>query len=197
LIPTTEEIVAYWARVEDECGLGVDWSEAHERCWRCGYRSALEKCHIVPAALGGTATAGNFVLLCGRCHREAPNHEDPQYMWRWIRATCVPLYDTYWYIRGCEEFEVMFGRKPFGWLTHLAAEVPGLFDEQQDLLDAEYSRVVIHFGEGRLNPATIACVLAEVEKAMAARHDVTLPALPPPIRARGGFMGELPRMSAD
>jgi hypothetical protein len=47
-----EQIIDYWARVEDECGMAVDWGEAHERCWRCGDKSQLEKCHIVPAPLG-------------------------------------------------------------------------------------------------------------------------------------------------
>src|SRR5262249_7661154 len=66
---------------EDECGLGVDWSEAEERCWRCGYKSSLQKCHIVPDSLGGAARPSNLVLLCCRCHREAPNVADPRFMW--------------------------------------------------------------------------------------------------------------------
>ncbi len=43
-----EDIVNYWSRMQDECGLSVDWSEAHERCWRCGYKAKLQKCHIIP-----------------------------------------------------------------------------------------------------------------------------------------------------
>ncbi|MEV6238890.1 HNH endonuclease signature motif containing protein [Lentzea sp. NPDC051838] len=76
------------------------WGEAHDRCWRCGYKSLLEQCLIVPESLGGTDSADNLVLLCGRCRREAPNHQDPQYMWRWLRATRVSSDDTYWTIRG-------------------------------------------------------------------------------------------------
>lgn len=31
-------IVRYWAARVDECDLSVDFSEAHECCWRCGAR---------------------------------------------------------------------------------------------------------------------------------------------------------------
>ncbi len=33
---TIAEAVDYWSRHQSECGLSVDWAEAHERCWRCG-----------------------------------------------------------------------------------------------------------------------------------------------------------------
>ncbi len=33
------EIVDYWFSIVDECGLSVDASEAHERCWRCGCKN--------------------------------------------------------------------------------------------------------------------------------------------------------------
>jgi len=59
-----EEIVDYWKRHEDECGLSVDWAEAHERCWRCGCEKNLERCHIIPDSLGGKDEPSNLVLLC-------------------------------------------------------------------------------------------------------------------------------------
>ncbi|AXB43979.1 HNH endonuclease [Amycolatopsis albispora] len=170
-----KQIVDYWAAVEDESGLAVDWAEAHERCWRCGYRSRLERCHIIPDSLGGRASPDNLVLLCGRCHREAPNHAEPEYMWRWLRATCVPLYDTYWTIRGTAEFEVMFGRKPLECLLAAGIAVDELTDGFRAVLKDEFARAVIHFGEGRLNPSTIACIMAEAERKLAHHHGVTLP----------------------
>lgn len=187
---TVDEIVSYWAETEDECGLGVDWAEAHERCWRCGYKTILEKCHIIPAKLGGGATPNNLVLLCSRCHREAPNHQNPEYMWRWLRSTCVSFYDTYWTIRGWEEFEVMFGRKPLDWIGSLGSKVPDLAQEFEAEIEKEFRKTVIHFGEGRLNPSTVACVLAEIEQTVASRHGVTLP-VSPTIRALRGFMSTL------
>jgi len=166
---TNEQIVAYW--VEHEIGLAVDWSEAHERCWRCGYKSGLERCHIVPASLGGADRADNLVLLCGRCRREAPSHQDPQYLWRWLRATRTESYDTYWTIRGWEEFEVIFGRKPLACFT----EAGDLAAECRDLAAHEFAKTIGDVGENRLNPSTIACMIAEVEKKLAQRHGITLP----------------------
>lgn len=84
---THREIVEYWAARESDAGLGVNWSEAETRCWRCGYEGRLERCHIVPSALGGADEPHNLVLLCKRCHREAPNVADPRYMWIWLRKT--------------------------------------------------------------------------------------------------------------
>ncbi|WP_330278058.1 hypothetical protein OG205_21755 [Lentzea sp. NBC_00516] len=40
-----------------------------------------------------------------------------------------------------------------------------------DALDREFEKAIIHFGEGRLNPSTIACVIAEAEKKLADRAD--------------------------
>ena len=93
---TIPEIVDYWARHTDECGLSVDFAEAHERCWRCGCRRRLERCHIVPDSLGGEDTPSNFVILCKRCHLDNPNVADPEVMWDWMRAYSVPFYDTFW-----------------------------------------------------------------------------------------------------
>jgi hypothetical protein len=155
-----QEIVDYWVSIDDECRLGVDFTEAHERCWRCGYRASLQRCHIVPDSLGGVDHPSNRVLLCGRCHREAPNHTNPKYMWVWLRATCSSLYDIYWTQRGFEEFEKMFGRKPFSELDESQAST----NEAVELLRDELRNTTIHYGEGRLNPSTIACVIAEIEE---------------------------------
>lgn len=157
------EIVSYWAKRENESGLSVDWSEAHERCWRCGCKSKLERCHITPHSLGGADDPSNLVLLCHLCHREAPNVKDPKFMWIWIRAHGTTFYDTFWMIRGMEEFKKMFGRKPFEDFedTDLSAIVKeGLSKEMSKAIRS----AIIHFGEGRMNPSTIACILYEVEE---------------------------------
>ncbi len=162
-MPTTKckDIIDYWVRREDECGLSVDWAEAHERCWRCGYKSVLHRCHIIPDSMGGPDEPSNLVLLCNRCHREAPNVNDPRFMWIWIRAYGTSFYDTFWWIRGYEEFEKMFKRKPF-------ANVDTQSISQEDIkaaMQIAIQSATIHFGEGRMNPATIACVLYQVEEA--------------------------------
>ena len=88
---TREQIVAYWADHVSEAGLSIDFSEAQERCWRCGCQRSLERCHIVPDSLGGVDTASNLVLLCKRCHLDNPNTADPEIMWDWLHAYAVPF----------------------------------------------------------------------------------------------------------
>ena len=53
-------------------------------------------CPIIPKALGGTDEPSNLVLLCSRCHLEAPEENDPEAMWKWIKLTKIVLYDLYW-----------------------------------------------------------------------------------------------------
>ncbi len=158
-----QEIVDYWERREDECRLGVDWAEARKRCWRCGYRSTLRRCHIIPDPHGGPKSPHNLVLLCGRCHREAPNVADPRFMWIWLSATCVPHYDMYWTNRGIEEFERIFGRRPFE--AHGFAELTE--ERVLALLREEVRKTTVHFGEGRVKPSTIACTFALIEERVA------------------------------
>ena len=38
---SVKDIVDYWEGKQDESGLSVDWEEAEERCWRCGYEKRL------------------------------------------------------------------------------------------------------------------------------------------------------------
>ncbi len=35
-----KDLVAYWALRIDECGMPVDWGDAHEACWACGVRTS-------------------------------------------------------------------------------------------------------------------------------------------------------------
>jgi 5-methylcytosine-specific restriction endonuclease McrA len=84
-MPRCFSVVSVWYSIpsklrsarEDECGLGVDWADARNRCWRCGREARLELCHIVPASRDGLRKSSNLVLLCKRCHKEAMNVSDP------------------------------------------------------------------------------------------------------------------------
>jgi len=105
---TKKQIVDYWVLLEDECGLSVDWAEAEERCWRCGYEANLQRCHIIPESLGGKDEPSNLVLLCPRCHIDAPNVESKTFMWDWIRANGTSFYDTFWDIRARKEYEFIY-----------------------------------------------------------------------------------------
>lgn len=103
-----KEIVEYWEGIQDECGLSVDWAEAGERCWRCGYEKRLQRCHIIPDSLGGKDEPSNLVLLCERCHIDAPNVESETFMWDWIRANGTSFYDTFWDLRAQKEYEFIY-----------------------------------------------------------------------------------------
>ena len=106
-------IADYWSNNPKkicETELNFDWSEAKTHCWGCGKKdSKLERCHIIPHALGGEDTPSNYVLLCNMCHIESPDSTDPSHIWDWIKSKYIPfsLYDTY----KIREALVMFKQK--------------------------------------------------------------------------------------
>ena len=152
-----KDIVDYWFTRVDECGLSVDASEAHERCWRCGCKKNLERCHIIPASLGGKDEPSNLVLLCKRCHLENPNVNDPEIMWDWLRAYGVPFYDTFWDLLGQKEYEFIYHKSFISELEDL-----GIVDlEDINKILKEYAPIIIkevrhHYGHPYMNTATIA-----------------------------------------
>lgn len=104
-MPPKSRIAEYWlgteegrSRLPDNAAL-IDFGEPS--CFACGAMAAapdeppvlwkvwnraglLERCHLVPRALGGPDTCKNLVLLCRACHHDAPDVADPQYMLDWI-----------------------------------------------------------------------------------------------------------------
>ncbi|MBL4761873.1 MAG: HNH endonuclease [Gammaproteobacteria bacterium] len=157
---TQREIVDYWTRNQDECGLSVDWTEAEKLCWRCAHKRKLQRCHIIPRALGGEETPNNLVLLCAQCHAEAPNVADPDFMWAWLRAHAVPFYGTYWQERGLKEYELIYGEKPFSGLVH----TDELIQELTEMLGNVLSKTSTHWGQGKINPSTWAWVCRQVDQ---------------------------------
>lgn len=96
-----KEIADYWKinNTISELDLNFDWSDAELHCWNCGdYKKdrvgkkvKLERCHIIPHALGGKDEPSNYVLLCHRCHQESPDSINPKYMWEWIKGNKLKL----------------------------------------------------------------------------------------------------------
>lgn len=152
----SKEIVDYWFKIVDESGLSVDASEANERCWRCGYKTPLERCHIIPSSLGGPDTADNLVLLCRRCHIENPNVNDPKIMWDWIRAYGTPFYDTFWTLESYKEYEFIYGKSFEEELKERTIEDIAKFKE---IYVQKQKGVSYHYGHPHLNKATLAGVL--------------------------------------
>lgn len=91
--------------------LNVDACDTLTHCWRCGTESKLEKCHIVPHALGGKDEPSNYVLLCHRCHLEGPNVSDPKYMWDWLYAskTRFSFYNSWEENKILDKYESIYG----------------------------------------------------------------------------------------
>ncbi len=156
---THREIVEYWAVNLNESGLSVDIAEADKLCWRCSQKRSLQRCHIVPRSLGGSEAPSNLVLLCAQCHAEAPNVEDSDFMWVWLRAHAVSFYGLYWYQRGFREYEFIFGKKPFSNLENMEEIMPKV----RLAIETYLANTSTHWGQGKINPATIAWLLHKVE----------------------------------
>lgn len=147
---TKKQIVNYWVQHVDESNLSVDFSEAEERCWRCGCKRNLERCHIVPVSLGGEDMPSNFVLLCKRCHMDNPNVADPEIMWDWLRAYKVPFYDTFWVVQGAKEYEKLYQTT---WEEELKKRKinAGNLEELRAIIKEQFSKSSYHFGDPHLN----------------------------------------------
>ena len=152
---TIEEIVDYWSEYENESELSVDFDEANKRCWRCGHKRKLERCHIVPASRGGEDTPSNLVLLCKDCHKENPNVTDSEIMWDWLRAYAVPFYNTFWYEMGLAEYERIYGIKIIDEINRRNMSLEDI-EEIKGMMKDISSKTTYHFGSGHLNPATVA-----------------------------------------
>ena len=159
------DVVDYWSAREDDYGLGATWADADKLCWRCGRRAKLQQCHIVPKSRGGACEPSNLVLLCRLCHREAPSVSDPRYMWIWLRATSDAFFEVFRFRRAMDQYVTIFGRAPFEGVDVAAVPV----EEMESLLRQILRGTVVHFGEGHLNPVTVACVIHQVEQVLQAK----------------------------
>jgi hypothetical protein len=91
-------------------------------------------------------------------------------MWTWLRAHAVPFYGTYWDERGFREYEFIFGNKPFDGLD-LEKFRPGLTEAMRRHLQ----KTSTHWGQGKLNPSTIAWVIRRTEEELTLRSQPLSP----------------------
>lgn len=166
---TKKQIVEYWEQYVDESSLSIDFAEAGERCWRCGCKRNLERCHIIPQSLNGEDVPSNFVLLCSRCHLDNPNVADPEVMWDWLRAYKVSFYDTFWIVQGMKEYEKIYGKS---FKEELKARKIDESDsgEIYDIMKEQVSKASYHFGDPHLNVATLAGIIRMTIKEYDKRH---------------------------
>lgn len=106
-LPAKSQIFGYWKERLGEHGFLIDWGEPS--CWVCGYRYGtkydikrpdadwseifkrwdaipLQRCHIIPRALGGTNDCANLFLMCRECHDRAPNTSIAGVFFEWALA---------------------------------------------------------------------------------------------------------------
>lgn len=98
------------------------------------------------------------MLLCAQCHSEAPNVNDPEFMWAWLRAHAADFYGAYWYLRGFREYELVFGVKPF-----LGLDSADFLPKVRDVISEYFKDTSTHWGQGKMNPATLAWLIRQVE----------------------------------
>ena len=111
--PSQAEIYDYWASDEGQArvkrlernhdiklgeqleadGLGA---KAAAHCWACGVSvkgsythhggrgNGLERCHVIPRAMGGDDRPSNFVLMCKGCHADNPDSRNADTFWAWF-----------------------------------------------------------------------------------------------------------------
>jgi len=159
-MPTHKSITNFWKTKVNEEDIGTYWLQAETHCWRCGNESPLEKCHIVPNSRGGAEEDSNLILLCKKCHRDAPNHTNAEYMWLWIKTSSNKL-DDFWLIKAKEEYRNMFGEELWSGIdTSKKANIELI----AKLVTDEVRETTHHLGEGLLNPSTEAVVYFEVKK---------------------------------
>ena len=157
---TKKEIVEYWEARVDEGNLSVDFAEAYDRCWRCGCECTLHRCHIIPHSLGGKDEPSNMVLLCNRCHREAPNIDDAEFFWDWLLAQKASFYDTYWIRRAFTEYKDIYKESIVEIIINYELNDNTIIN-LLNYLNTKHPNVAIHFGEGKLNPSTLAGLIRQ------------------------------------
>lgn len=78
------QIACAWPEFVDDidapCCFACRWNNGATR-WS---ESRLQRCHIISCALGGAESVENLVLLCSRCHLEAPMTNRREVMLDWM-----------------------------------------------------------------------------------------------------------------
>lgn len=73
-------------------------------------KSKLNRCHIVPGALGGEDAPHNLFLLCGGCHITSPDTKNARSFYRWVfsqrkKHVCGELHPLYMIEEASKELE--------------------------------------------------------------------------------------------
>lgn len=142
------KIVDYWFYNSNICEteLNFDWADALKVCWNCGSEtSRIERCHIIPKMLGGEDIPSNLVLLCNDCHLEAPDINDKDSMWNWIKSnrTKSGLYGSYKIEKAFAEFEK---RNGYSFLSKAV-----LIENFTEIFKKEITNIGLHSGKIKIS----------------------------------------------
>lgn len=159
---SSASIAEHWGSLGVLHDLGIAEDDAKDHCWRCGARQEIRQCHIVPDALGGPYTEANLILLCARCHSEAPNLCDERIMFDWLRSYRERYGKEYWINAAMDEYARIYGKDIHAEvqdvLEHGAYRVKPeeALTKLKLLANAESARATVHFGQSWLNDSTLA-----------------------------------------
>lgn len=163
-ITSRHAVALYWAGREGMQRaplLALRLEMAEPACFGCGVEaggtgsevarwngSGLERAHMTAAALGGEDAPENLMLLCSRCHADAPMVSDPAAMLRWVTVR--------------EGEEMAYARAALAELGRLGVTVDGCALSRADAVVAAVPAAAKEVGaashSGRMSPATLALV---------------------------------------
>ena len=167
-----KNIREYWKPKIYEGDMGWDWADAHNHCWRCGKKTShLEKCHIIAEQFGGKKTPDNLVILCNSCHKEAPDFNQTDKMWNWIKNTSTTFYAEFLSKRVKKEYEDMTGENLFDKFKSL---IDNKFTETDILNVVKKHMHKIGFHGGNVSYSTYACLLENVIEELEQKNKIAL-----------------------
>ena len=149
-----KNIREYWKPKIYEGDMGCDWADAHNHCWRCGKK-----------------TPDNLVILCNSCHKEAPDFNQTDKMWNWIKNTSTTFYAEFLSKRVKKEYEDMTGENLFDKFKSL---IDNKFTETDILNVVKKHMHKIGFHGGNVSYSTYACLLENVIEELEQKNKIAL-----------------------
>ena len=157
-----EDIVNHWKNSTWFLDLNITPDRATSCCWRCGSKQDIQRCHIVPDALGGGFEESNLVLLCARCHAEGPNLQDKKIMLDWIGSYRKKWSSDFWTNAALDEYKRIYDKdirtevEEILYEEKIPIEVDVAIAELKLLANKAATTASFHFGQVWLNNASLA-----------------------------------------
>jgi hypothetical protein len=168
-MPTIKSIVKYWQEHPDRAvEFGIEELD-YAHCFACGYCSSekswrertdyLERAHIIAHEIGGSSTPDNFVMLCKKCHADAPMCNEPKYMAAFIKSR--PKYLNQYFLRYKENFAAIFSN----YSTEEQEKISNYVESNPNLVFEVISKLQLGLHAGKMSEANQMILIIEVCKA--------------------------------